>query len=60
MKGRALVAGALLLAAVVALVVAFTTGGSGSDAQATPGTGLTTPLWDVLLGTRYVRQARKL
>ncbi len=22
--------------------------------------GLTTPLWDVLLGTRYVRQARKL
>jgi len=22
--------------------------------------GVTTPLWDVLLGTRYVRQTRKL
>jgi serine-type D-Ala-D-Ala carboxypeptidase/endopeptidase (penicillin-binding protein 4) len=49
-KGRALVAGALLLAAVVALVVAFTVGGSGStsdaDAQAAT-TAAATPLWSV-------------
>jgi serine-type D-Ala-D-Ala carboxypeptidase/endopeptidase (penicillin-binding protein 4) len=47
MRGRALVAGALVLAAVVALVVAFTSGDSGSDAQATTSAGVATPLWSV-------------
>ncbi len=40
-------AGVLLVAAVVALVVAFTTGGSGSNAEAQVGPGATTPLWSV-------------
>jgi hypothetical protein len=44
MRGRALVAGALLLAAIVALTVAFTSGDSGSDAQASTTTALHTPL----------------
>ena len=47
MRGRGLVAGVLLVAAVVALVVAFTTGGSGSNAEAQAGPGVTTPLWSV-------------
>jgi serine-type D-Ala-D-Ala carboxypeptidase/endopeptidase (penicillin-binding protein 4) len=47
MRGRAPVAGVLLVAAVVALVVAFTTGGSGSNAEAQAGPGVTTPLWSV-------------
>ena len=47
MRGRALVAGALLVAAAVALVVAFTTGGSASNAEATTAAGVTTPLWSV-------------
>jgi D-alanyl-D-alanine carboxypeptidase/D-alanyl-D-alanine-endopeptidase (penicillin-binding protein 4) len=47
MRGRALVAGALLLAALVALVVAFTAGDAGDDAQAAASEGLTTPLWSV-------------
>jgi D-alanyl-D-alanine carboxypeptidase/D-alanyl-D-alanine-endopeptidase (penicillin-binding protein 4) len=47
MRGRALVAGALVVAAVVALVVAFTSGDSGSSAQATTSTALSTPLWSV-------------
>jgi D-alanyl-D-alanine carboxypeptidase/D-alanyl-D-alanine-endopeptidase (penicillin-binding protein 4) len=47
MRGRALVAGALVLAAIVALVVAFTSGDSGSDAQASTTTALHTPLWSV-------------
>jgi D-alanyl-D-alanine carboxypeptidase/D-alanyl-D-alanine-endopeptidase (penicillin-binding protein 4) len=47
MKGRALVAGALIVAAVAMLVVAFTSSSSGSDAQATPSAGVTTPLWSV-------------
>lgn len=51
MRGRALVAGALLVAAAVALVVAFTTGGSGhgSDAAAQAGStpALGTPLWSI-------------
>ncbi|HEU5308508.1 MAG TPA: D-alanyl-D-alanine carboxypeptidase, partial [Acidimicrobiia bacterium] len=41
-------AGVLVIAAVVALVVAFTTGGSGSSAQATtPTAAVATPLWSV-------------
>jgi D-alanyl-D-alanine carboxypeptidase/D-alanyl-D-alanine-endopeptidase (penicillin-binding protein 4) len=47
MRGRALVAGILVVAAAVALVVAFTTGGPGSAAQAASPPGLTTPLWSV-------------
>jgi len=47
MRGRALVAGALVFAAIVALVVAFTSGDSGSDAQATTSAGVATPLWSV-------------
>ena len=47
MRNRSLVAGVLLVAAVVALVVAFTTGGSGSNAEAQAGPGVTTPLWSV-------------
>lgn len=47
MRNRALVAGALVIAAVAALVVAFTSGGSASDAAATPGAAVATPLWSV-------------
>jgi D-alanyl-D-alanine carboxypeptidase/D-alanyl-D-alanine-endopeptidase (penicillin-binding protein 4) len=47
MRGRGLVAGALLLAAIVALVVAFTSGDPGSDAQATTSAAVATPLWSV-------------
>ncbi len=47
MRGRALVAGVLLVAAAVALVVAFTAGGPGSNAEAQVGPGATTPLWSV-------------
>jgi D-alanyl-D-alanine carboxypeptidase/D-alanyl-D-alanine-endopeptidase (penicillin-binding protein 4) len=46
MRGRALVAGALLVAAAVALVVAFTSG-SDSEAHADSGAAATTPLWSV-------------
>jgi D-alanyl-D-alanine carboxypeptidase/D-alanyl-D-alanine-endopeptidase (penicillin-binding protein 4) len=48
MRGRALVAGALLVAAAVALVVAFTSSGdSGTSAAASPVAGVTTPLWSI-------------
>ena len=51
MRGRALVAGLLLVAAAVALVVAFTTGGPGSGSNAAAQAGstpaLTTPLWSI-------------
>ncbi len=47
MRGRALVAGVLLVAAAVALVVAFTAGGPGSNAEAQVGPGAATPLWSV-------------
>jgi D-alanyl-D-alanine carboxypeptidase/D-alanyl-D-alanine-endopeptidase (penicillin-binding protein 4) len=48
MRPRALVAGVLAVAAAIALVVAFTTGGSGTAAQATtPIPALATPLWSV-------------
>src|SRR4051812_3748501 len=47
MRGRTLVAGVLLVAAAIALVVAFTTGGPGSNAEAQSGPGATTPLWSV-------------
>src|SRR4051794_30273960 len=47
MRGRTLVAGVLLVAATIALVVAFTTGGPGSNAEAQAGPGATTPLWSV-------------
>ena len=47
MRPRALVAGALIVAAVVVLVVAFTSGSSGADAQATTGAAVATPLWSV-------------
>ena len=47
MRGRTLVAGVLLVAAAIALVVAFTTGGPGSNAEAQAGPGATTPLWSV-------------
>jgi D-alanyl-D-alanine carboxypeptidase/D-alanyl-D-alanine-endopeptidase (penicillin-binding protein 4) len=48
MRPRAVAAGVLVIAAVVALVVAFTTGGSGSSAQATtPTAAVATPLWSV-------------
>jgi D-alanyl-D-alanine carboxypeptidase/D-alanyl-D-alanine-endopeptidase (penicillin-binding protein 4) len=48
MRPRALVAVALLVAAAIALVVAFTTGGTGTAAQATTSPhALTTPLWSV-------------
>ena len=46
MRSRGLVAGVLLVAAAVALVVAFTTGGSG-NAEAAPSAALGTPLWSV-------------
>src|SRR4051794_7101921 len=47
MRGRTLVAGVLLVAATIALVVAFTTGGPGSNAEAQAGPGATTPLWSI-------------
>ncbi|HLM19250.1 MAG TPA: hypothetical protein VK549_15625, partial [Acidimicrobiia bacterium] len=47
MRSRVLVAGALLITALGALVLAFTAGDSGSDAQATPSAGLVTPLWSI-------------
>ena len=47
MRARALVAGALIVGAVVALIVAFTSGGSESNAQAAPSAGVTTPLWSI-------------
>jgi D-alanyl-D-alanine carboxypeptidase/D-alanyl-D-alanine-endopeptidase (penicillin-binding protein 4) len=47
MRGRVLVAGALLVAAAVALVVAFTSGDSGTTASAGPVAGVTTPLWSI-------------
>ncbi|HEY3670986.1 MAG TPA: D-alanyl-D-alanine carboxypeptidase/D-alanyl-D-alanine-endopeptidase [Acidimicrobiia bacterium] len=50
MRGRALVAGVLLVAAVVALVVAFASGDSGSSsgaAEQTTNAAVATPLWSV-------------
>ena len=47
MRGRTLVAGVLLVAAAIALVVAFTSGEPGSNAEAQAGPGATTPLWSV-------------
>ncbi len=46
MRSRGLVAGVLLVAAAVALVVAFTTGSSG-NAEAAPNAALDTPVWSV-------------
>lgn len=66
MKGRALVAGALIVAAVLMLVVAFTRGSSANDAQATPGAAVATPLWSVrrfpepvveAVGTQHLQSA---
>jgi D-alanyl-D-alanine carboxypeptidase/D-alanyl-D-alanine-endopeptidase (penicillin-binding protein 4) len=66
MRPRALVAGALIVAAVVVLVVALTSGSSGNDAQATPGAAVATPLWSVrrfpepvveAVGTQHLQSA---
>ena len=46
-RSRHVVAGVLLVAAAVALVVAFTSGDSGATQQASPVAGVTTPLWSV-------------
>jgi D-alanyl-D-alanine carboxypeptidase/D-alanyl-D-alanine-endopeptidase (penicillin-binding protein 4) len=47
MRSRVLVAGVLLVAAAVALVVAFTSGDTDGDAEASTRATLATPLWSV-------------